>query len=454
MGGSLLRYQKTSDPAPSAVSEATAELGGTATGQRGDTGPANTSLRMARCGVAEHLGYVPPELHEGKSYWYIDYYARDPADGRLKRKRLKCNRVQGVTARRVWARNAIAELTRKLQQGWTPFAPGEARDQFTTLGAALDLWDRTKTRQLKHSSPYSYTSMTALFREWARSRDLLDKAAYAFNSAHAVEYLHYISEVRLVGNRTYNNHLTYVRMLFSWMREKQFTTADPWLNMKRRKQPKKSRTYLTRTELQEMLTWIERNDPNFLFPVLWIYYGLVRPGELRRLKLHHLRLHDQVMHVPAEQSKSGDERHATVPDAMRAYLEAAGVQHMPGKCWLVGADLLPGDKSIARNKLNRHWVRLRTALGWDHTKQLYSLRDTGIIDYLRAGVDPLAVMQQAGHKDLHTTNAYVRHAFPHGPAEIRAKAVPLRAALSSVSDSASPSAPVAAPATALAGAVE
>lgn len=395
---------------------------------------------MARCGVAETLGYVPPELHEGKAYWYIDFYARDPVSGQLKRKRVKCNRVKSVTARRVWARNAIAELTRKLQGGWTPFAPGEARDQFTTLGQALDLWDRMKQRQLRHSSPYSYTSMTAIVREWARSRGVLEKACYAFNSGHAVEYLHYVSEERLVGNRTYNNHLTYVRMLWAWMREKQYTTDDPWKQFRRRKQPKKSRTFLTHEELQEMLAWIEHNDPDLLLPVLWLYYGLVRPGELRRLRLHHMDLAGQVVHVPAEESKSGDGRMATIPDAMATYLHSSGIAALPGKSWMLTNTMRPGAEQIGRNTLNGRWVRMRTALGWPQSKQLYSLRDTGIINYLRAGVDPLAVMQQAGHKDLHTTNEYVRHAFPHGPVEIRAKAVPLRAAVQAMGG-ASPNVP-------------
>ncbi len=51
--------------------------------------------------------------------------------------------------------------------------------------------------------------------------------------------------------------------------------------------------------------------------------------------------------------------------------------------------------------------------------------DTGIIQLLRDGVDLLHVMQQAGHTDVATTNSYLRHAFPHGPAEVREKATPI-----------------------------
>jgi integrase len=71
---------------------------------------------------------------------------------------------------------------------------------------------------------------------------------------------------------------------------------------------------------------------------------------------------------------------------------------------------------------------MRKALGWPTSKQLYSLRDTGIIQLLRDGVDLLHVMQQAGHTDVATTNKYLRHAYPSGPAEVRTKATPINAA--------------------------
>jgi hypothetical protein len=50
---------------------------------------------MARTGAADILGYVPPELHQGKE-WYIDFYARDPLTGEMRRKRIKCNRIKAI----------------------------------------------------------------------------------------------------------------------------------------------------------------------------------------------------------------------------------------------------------------------------------------------------------------------------------------------------------------------
>jgi integrase/recombinase XerD len=174
--------------------------------------------------------------------------------------------------------------------------------------------------------------------------------------------------------------------------------------------------------------WIEKNDPDFLLPCLMVYGCLIRPAELKRLRVHHVDLDRQVVTMPAELTKSDDYRTPAIPDWMMPYLLRARLHLLPGKAWLVGKDIAPGQDPVPRNKLGNHWVKMRRALHWPTSKQLYSLRDTGIIQLIRDGVDLLHVMQQAGHKDLSTTNEYVKHAFPHGPAEVRAKATSINAA--------------------------
>jgi len=45
--------------------------------------------------------------------------------------------------------------------------------------------------------------------------------------------------------------------------------------------------------------------------------------------------------------------------------------------------------------------------------QLYSFRDTGIFEMLKAGIDPLSVKQHADHHSLEMTTIYSNHADPH-----------------------------------------
>ena len=68
------------------------------------------------------------------------------------------------------------------------------------------------------------------------------------------------------------------------------------------------------------------------------------------------------------------------------------------------------------------WENMRKAIGLPQEMQLYSLRDTGINGMLKAGIDPLSVMQAADHSDLSMTTRYANHADPDLFRELNEKA--------------------------------
>lgn len=377
--------------------------------------------------MIELLGYGPAELKTPQSGWYIDYYVLDPVSQKPRRMRMKLRRLMDLPNGKVFARQAVAELNRKLAAGWTPFADEAMPHGHFTLDQALTKYEAAKVPQLRHSSPVTYTSLLNILRSWAEQRGVLHQYAYTFNRGHAVEFLNHVSEVRMVGNRTYNNYLQFYRMLFGWMKEQGMRSDDPFKDFSKRRENQKTRTYLTASEREQMADWIAANDPRFWLPCMFIYGALIRPGELKRLRVCHVDLGNQVVMVPAEEAKNGYERTPAIPDWMVKELISMELHKQPGKAYLVGKGMVPSAKQIGRNTLNTHWVRMRDALAWPTSKQLYSLRDTGIIQLLRDGVNILDVKQQAGHQDISTTNEYLKHAFPTGPREVRERATPLQA---------------------------
>ena len=54
--------------------------------------------------------------------------------------------------------------------------------------------------------------------------------------------------------------------------------------------------------------------------------------------------------------------------------------------------------------------------------QMYSLRDSGITDFLHAGIDPLTVQHHADHSSLAVQNIYTDHYDPNLNAIIYEKA--------------------------------
>ena len=75
----------------------------------------------AQSGVAAAFQYTTPVLRETEGCSYIEFYAYDPELGKLRRKRIKTNRIKGVINRRQYCRQVIKRLIEQLSHGWNPW---------------------------------------------------------------------------------------------------------------------------------------------------------------------------------------------------------------------------------------------------------------------------------------------------------------------------------------------
>lgn len=88
-----------------------------------------------------YLDYLPPRLTESKE-WYISFSVRNPATGKMKRIRMKINRIKSVRERRAVARVIMARLTEQLALGWNPLVEREAPKAYVKLFDSMDLFLR------------------------------------------------------------------------------------------------------------------------------------------------------------------------------------------------------------------------------------------------------------------------------------------------------------------------
>ncbi|WP_407405526.1 hypothetical protein [Sodaliphilus sp.] len=77
-------------------------------------------LNVRNTSINNVLGFTYPKLHQGKS-WYIDFYAFDPADGKMRRKKYMLDSIEKVTERRKRAAEMMQAIMRQLRGGWNPW---------------------------------------------------------------------------------------------------------------------------------------------------------------------------------------------------------------------------------------------------------------------------------------------------------------------------------------------
>lgn len=71
------------------------------------------------------IDFRPAEVRKNKET-YILYYVLDPTTDRLKRMRVRCNRVKSPGERKRYTALLCAEINRKLYNGWNPLIGEEA----------------------------------------------------------------------------------------------------------------------------------------------------------------------------------------------------------------------------------------------------------------------------------------------------------------------------------------
>lgn len=354
--------------------------------------------------------YRECKLSEGKE-WFVFFYVQDPETSKLRRIRIKLNRIKSIAERRKTARSMMAAINQRLALGWNPLLERSAPRGGTKLSEALDAFLKIKEKEMEPTSLRMYKSFVKTFRTWIAGHGIPDGAlAMTFNKASAREFL---DEVELnYTAKTYNNYLGFFRSLFGWMLTKGYIAENPFADFvkKSKRLTKKQRRILTDTELSRLVSFLEKENPQYLAACLICYSCFIRPKEIVLLHCRDIDLKRQVIHVDASIAKNDNESYRTIPDHVVPFLQKLDLS-VPSHYVFGGSRcnlFRPSAEQVCSRELARYWnLTVRPACKFGMDVQFYSLKDTGITNMLGGGVPINLVQQQADHSSVAMTAIYV-----------------------------------------------
>lgn len=282
-----------------------------------------------------------------------------------------------------------------------------------------------KKRDLTENTMRSYKSFCNGLKKWILQKHP-DLRSNRFTRRLAVEYMDYVLEGNnankngkarkhedgTVSNRTYNNNLKQGRALFSWAVEKCYCEENPFEKIKTKREEIKTRVLIPEEWRKKIREYFEKNNPQYLIICELVHTSLIRPVEISRLQAYMVNINESCIELPATITKNHKERRARLSEELKEMLS----RHLTGaqpndflfadKCWRCGK------VAMSSHTYGNVWEAMRKDIGLPQEMQLYSLRDTGINGMLKAGIDPLSVMQAADHSDLSMTTRYANHVDP------------------------------------------
>lgn len=142
---------------------------------------------------------------------------------------------------------------------------------------------------------------------------------------------------------------------------------------------------------------------------LWLacklqHYTLMRPKEMRALKVSDLFLEENKILIRAEIAKNKKREYVVVPQHLCLDLQ----KHITGKQETDWVFMVNG-KQIAENRFYNEFRAVLTALNMDTQKHsFYSWKHTGARAWIKAGGSVYGLMRQMRHHSLDQTQQYLR----------------------------------------------
>lgn len=365
-------------------------------------------------GVAAALQYTMPEYKESATCCYIEFYAFDPAIGRMRRKRIKTNRVKGVNNRRKYARGVITRLREQLEHGWNPWMTKELGD-LLTFEEAVRRYESHIEKMIasgyfRKETYAGYRSYVKIMRQFIREVKPI-YYAYQFDRSFCIDFLDYVFVDRDNGAQTRNNYLNFLRVFSGFLVEKGYLATKPTEGISpiSKRLYQKGRTVIPVDVIGKIAGYCKVHDRPFLLACYLLYYCFIRPVEMTRLRVRDFNLKDGTITIPASCSKNKKQQTVTVPKKVLYYALDNGVFKAPMEDFIFSEKLKPGPIEIDPKIFRDHWSKLRKPLNLKDEWKFYSLKDTGITEMLRAKMPAIKVRDQARHSSLAITEIYTAH---------------------------------------------
>lgn len=357
-----------------------------------------------------------------KSGWVIEYYVENPQTQQLQRKRIKLQRLLERYPKQADAKrhinNIIVALNMKLSTGWNPFFQGEDSRMYTPIQDVADMYMNEVEKTLRPATYRTYKTFIKVFCDWIEKQQT---GIYSSMISHTmvVRFMDYVYYERkgISGDdmtaTSYNGYIKQGSAFFNWMIDKCYCKENHFQKIKAKKVEDKKRVLIPEDVREKISNYLKVKNPSYLLMLKLIYAGLIRPKELRMLKVEDLSFANKQIRIRKEVAKNGHERLVPLSQELLLDFLDIGIQQGNNSDYIFGEHFKTGPVRMADATMPKHWVKLRKTLNLPVEMQQYSFRDTGMTEMIKNGIDPLTVKQLADHSSLAMTTIYTKHVDPN-----------------------------------------
>lgn len=342
--------------------------------------------------------------------WYVWFRFFDGATWKQLRYKRDLNCFKTLRERLPQA-NALKQLLKEeLESGWNPIIKASEQPiRIYSIQEAITHIMNIKTATLSKKSKEAYTYITKLLLAWLDSQTKLNLHVKRFSSAMAQEYMDQLLLKKKYSGRTFNDHLIILRTFFNCFIEREWIERNPFRSVKKKTQTIGRNLAYTDSE-KELLekTLIEKNIRLYCL-TQFMYHCFIRRTEMTFLKVKHIDKINHTIIIPGENAKNRHQESVVIPMGLEPVIAAMELEKYSSEDYLFGRGL----KTCSRPIKNPNWLStwhndIVKSLGIDPQKGLYSWKHSGVCRYYTRTKDIYSIMRQLRHRDMKTTEIYLK----------------------------------------------
>lgn len=315
--------------------------------------------------IDEIISFTYPRLRENDPAWYVEFYAFDPVRGKMRRKRIKINRLATKKQRREYAAGLIIRLYQQLIRGWNPWIEKEFKVAISFDDAIKRYVENNKKMYsdgiFRKETYISHESKIKKLVAYNQQRTSPIIYLYQLDKRFCNDFLDYIHLELKLSPQYRNNCLTFLKAFCSFCVEKGLMNENPASGIKpfSRKLFQKRRKVIPPSVIRQISEYLMSNDKHFLLSCYLLYYCYIRPIEQTRLRLRYFNVKNCTLTIPSEDSKNRTTQTITIPKKVMMFMLDLGVFDYPPHYFLFSNNIMPGNVQVDRRLITIRWTRLK-----------------------------------------------------------------------------------------------
>lgn len=366
--------------------------------------------------------------------WYVEYSARDPKSGEMRRFRRSdiFTGVSDTKERYKRAEELIAELTVKLQSGWTPFESEKViYEDSLAYHTAAKVYGRKKLSNqrinllinefvdykrpiLRAKSMQTYISKLRNFNTYLEVQHIAEYDVSALKTEHVEGFLRYLAAKLGLCRVTLAKYRQILYSFFEYLRKKKYyLEANPVVNIVLPGKiedhspysiPKQERTILAKA--------IQEKDRQLWLACCIQYYSALRPGqEVRLLRIRDINFQMACITVRSDSAKGERTDTVDMPEQLLEEMIFQRIDMFNPDWYVFGPNGQPGERPLGVNTLGNHFRKIRKELGLSDRYTYYSWKHSGAEELADSGASPWEIQAHLRHRSIETTERYTRKRF-------------------------------------------